>query len=321
MNAFVHRALAVLCGLGLLSSTGLGQDFGSERLEWRASLEFSSAVALMGAAVPSGSWGLGAHLEARYRLEFGSLNLTLDPGVRFGTEVRTEAGLTEAYLLVPQGEFDLGIGIERLPLEVARLSLPYSLEPLGEFGQRKGLPVIRVSWNPEGARVRLAVLEVGCSAVPVLSLRRAFGDFELEGHALYRDDRAVLGLGGSGTLGTLVFYGEVWALTNPLDWRYAFGASGSLPDGLWTLEGGYTSVLPGAAPRRSLIGSAFFSQGENVGWNFSGALFFDTDAVRGQMNLAYSVAQDEANFSSSLTAHFGPQVTVWIARIVVQLFL
>lgn len=193
------------------------QPLGLDGLETRASLTFSSGLILAGGALPVGSWGLIARLEARYTIDALSLNLTLDPAVRFGQTPMSEAGITEAYGLSRQGEFDLSLGIERLPLEVARLSLPYALEPVDALVRRRGLPDLRLSWNPEATRLRLALVVADGGLVPALSLRREFGDLELEAHALYRAGRAVFGLGGSGTLLGLVLYGEAWVITGPLE--------------------------------------------------------------------------------------------------------
>lgn len=57
---------------------------------------------------------------------------------------------------------------------------------------------MRVSWNPETTRLRLGVLDEAGQPFPVLGLRREFGGFELEAHALY-ESRPVVGLGGSGS--------------------------------------------------------------------------------------------------------------------------
>jgi hypothetical protein len=297
------------------------QTFGVEGLETRASLSFSSALALAGAALPVGSWNLIGHLEARYTLEDLSLNLALDPATIFGPQARAEAGLTEAYALYRSGEFDIEAGVERLPLEVARLSLPYALEPVDALGRRRGVPGVRLSWNPEATRLRIAILALEGGLVPSLSARREFGDFEIEAHALVRAGRATLALTGSGTLEGLVLYGEAWAITGPLEWRYALGLSGALGDALWTLEGGYTSPAPGAPPRHLALGQVALPQGEDARWTLSGGAFFDTDVVRGVSSLSYTLSNQDTDLTISLSTQFGPSSTVWTLNLQVRSFL
>lgn len=301
-----------------LTPDARAQSLGIEGLEARASLAFTSALALAGGALPVGSWGLIGHLEAKYALEALSFNLSLDPAVQFGVTTSTEAGITEAYALYRSGEFDLSAGVERLPLETARLSLPYALEPVDALGRRRGLPDLRLSWNPEATRLRLAVIVADGGLVPVLSLRREFGDLELEGHALYRAGRAVFGLGGSGTLLGLVLYGEAWAITSPFEGRYALGLSGALGDGVWTLEGGYAAYLPGTPTRNLVIGQYALPQGEASSWNFTGGLFFDPDAIRGIAGLTYAYTTDEADLSLSLGVQFGPSAPAWTLSLQVR---
>lgn len=288
----------------------LAQSFGIEGLETKLELRFTSALAINSALPPSAFWGLGAHLEARYNLEPFRLNLVLDPGVNFARQVVTDGGLTEAYALFRQGELDFSVGIERLPLEIARLTLPYSLERLSPLGNRQGRFGARVSWNPEATRIRLAVLEDSGQVMSVLSLRREFGDFELEAHGIYQGDKVIIGLGGSGTFADLVVYGEVWAIaysTYPPDWRYIFGLSGALGEGVWTLEGGYAAPSALEAVRPLLAGQLTLPQDETGSWNILGKLFFDPDALRSQMGLVYTLALDTVQLESALTAQFGPE--------------
>lgn len=279
----------------------------AQDLQTKLELRFTTALALNSAFPPSALWSLGAHLEARYTLEPFRLNLVLDPGVNFARGVTTDAGLTEAYGLYRQGELDLSLGLERLPLETARLSLPYSLEPLSPLGNRQGRFGARVSWNPEAARVRLALLEDSGQLVPVLSLRREFGDFELEAHTLYRSDRVLVGLGGSGTLDELVLYGELWALGYPTDWRYVVGLSGALGEGLWTLEAG-RAAPSGLEPVRPLLaGQLSLPQGEDASWNVLAKLLLDSDALRVQAGLGYTLSLNDLQLESALTAQIGPE--------------
>lgn len=192
----------------------------------------------MSDAFPSGiGWTLAAHLEADYALELSdfppvAINLVLDPSVRVSEEIAAEPGPTEAYARLSEGAFDVSAGIERLPLEYARLSLPFSVERTLRQGVRQGVPGARVLWYPGNYRLRAALLYQD-TPTPLISVKRAFGDFELEGFALYYD-QAVFGAGGSGLVGDLVIYGEGWLLTAPMDARGALSqATWATRYGLW----------------------------------------------------------------------------------------
>lgn len=289
----------------------------AQSLETRLELRFSSTLAISN-LLPEASWGFGIHLEARYDLSPLRFQLMLDPGVRFSRSVTSDAGLTELYALYREDELDVSAGLERLPLEVARLVLPYSLEPVGSLGSRQGRWGVRVSWNPKATRLRLAVLEEAGRLVPVLSLRRELGEFELEAHALY-PARPVLGLGGSGTLAGLVVYGEGWLLLNPWEARYALGLSGSLGESLWTLEGGYASTLPLFPARHFLAGQWILPQGEEASWNLSAYLLLD-DPLRAQLSTSYTYLLSNYELNSTLAAEFGPQPWVLVFRLTIRGF-
>jgi len=299
----LRPSLAWLLGLGLAwgCQPGLAQN-----LETRLELRFSSALAISHLPLEA-SWGLGAHLEARYDLNPLRFQLVLDPGVNFSRLVTAEAGLTELYALYRQGELDVSAGLERLPLEVARLSLPFGLEPLSSLGNRQGRWGARVSWNPEASRLRLAVLEEAGRWLPVLSLRREFGDFELEAHALY-PARWVLGLGGSGTVAELVIYGEGWLLLEPLEARYALGLSSSLGEGVWTLEGGYAGLLPLQPAGYFLAGQVLLPQ-EEASWVLQAQLRLD-DPARWLLSVRYTLGQPDLELSTGLSAQGGPTPTL-----------
>lgn len=191
---------------------------------------------------------LRLHLAAEARPGPLRLRATLDPALRLSgagaADAVFELGLSEAYLLWPSSALDLSAGLERLPLETARLSVPYRLEPLSEGGQPLGLLGVRASVYLNAWRLRPAVLyraqdDQGGAA---LSVRRDFGGFELEAQASYLARRAALGLGGSGLAGETVVYGEAWLLSGPWEARGALGASGYLGPALWSAELAYTPL-------------------------------------------------------------------------------
>jgi len=309
----------LLCGL-LLAPTQ-AQSLGLEGLQTKVELDFSSALAL-NAAPPLGSvnWMLASRLELHYTLKPLQLNVVLQPGVEFGQPVITDAGLSEAYGLLRLDTLDLSAGVERIPLEYARLSLPYSLEPVSPLGNRLGLLGLRASWNPENTRLRLGLLQNAQGWFGLLSLHREFDNFELEAQALAPSGRPTFGLGGSATIENLVLYGEVWALTNPTEWRYALGLSGSLGDGLWTLEGGNAAPAAGQAVRHLLAGQITLPQDQDSSWNLLAQLWFDPDALRGQLGLGFTTGSSDTQLSVSAGAQIGPQPPALTLKIALSFF-
>ena len=189
---------------------------------------------------------LRGHLEADYAIDPLDFRLVLDPAVLVTSAGMDSAfvdpGLTEAFALYRLDNIDFSAGLERLPLETARLSVPFRLEPVNRLGQPLGLLGVRANVYLEDWRVRPALLyrtqddHLG----GVVSVRREFASFDLEAHLLYLNGFTV-GLGGSGLVGDIVVYGEAWLLTNPWDGRGALGASGFVGDLLWTLEAAYAA--------------------------------------------------------------------------------
>lgn len=305
---------AWLVGLLLLSSA-LAQSF-----ELRYKLEFASGLALSQAFPANANWSLAGHLNGRYTLENTTLNLVLNPSLGLTHQAQADWGLSELSGSLRQDPWLWSVGLERLALETARLSLPFSLEATTPLGERSGLWGLRTQWSAEATRWRLGLLFKDGEPLALLSLRQAFTTFELEGHALYRHNQVLLGLGGSGTNFGLVMYGEVWALAYPPDWRYAFGLSGNLEGGLWTLEGGYASPLPQTPPRRLLAGSVAWSAGQDSAWNLLGWLFLDADALRAQLAASHTLSLSDAELISSIAGQFGPAPTLWAIGVRVRVF-
>ena len=208
---------------------------------------------------------LRGRLEAEYEFNSDlSAFLVLDPSVSTdGTseELTTDEGLTELYALYRLGEVDITAGLERLPLETARLNVPFSIatkeeqnpgnDPKGFF---KGIWGARAAWYPGDYRLRSAIYYKNERLNSVVSIRRNFGEFELEVHGVYSENFS-FGLSGSGLIGDIVVYGESWLLVNapqannPTEdettVRAALGATSYWGDALWTIEGAY---IPAAIP-------------------------------------------------------------------------
>ena len=235
----------ILLTLALVSSS-FSQPY------YRGEIEFALDSSLS-AAVPSPTGlTLAGHLEAGYNLALDSpvaFNLVLDPSVRASRAVTTEPGLNELYAAVTYGDLDLSAGVERLPLETARLSVPYSVETVGVRGVRHGVAGVRGvfyrgDWRVRGAALYRAVAgrDFIEHVTPLVSVRKTFSSFDLEAHALYQNG-LVAGLGGSGLLGGVVVYGEAWLLTQPLEGRGVLGLNGNIASGTWTLEGAYVTPV------------------------------------------------------------------------------
>jgi hypothetical protein len=115
----------------------------------------------------------------------------------------------------------------------------------------------------------------------------------------------VLGLSGSGTVAGVVVYGEGWALFDPFEARYALGLSGSLGEGLWTLEGGYAS-FPSLLPLGPfLAGQWTLPLGEEALWNLSTYLLLD-GPVRPVLSARYAQSRPDAELSLTLSLQLGP---------------
>jgi len=115
------------------------------------------------------------------------------------------------------------------------------------------------------------------------------------------------GLGGSGLLGALVVYGEVWSLSDPQAWRYAAGICGSVPDGLWTVEYGDASEAAGAPPRHQVAAQWVRRYGPDVALTVEGRLFADPDAYRGSVSFELTRAVGNLEYTASLLARLGPE--------------
>jgi len=307
---------------------------------------------------------LSSRLELNTRLTFGASDIDLlavsEPSVRFdsaetllsdGTTeqnfVDINLGLSEAYGLTTRGAFDVSVGLERLPLEYARLSVPLNLEPVLAENVRRGLLGARVNYFSGDYRVLGGLFydglypdssdELGAFA----SVRRSFGEFELEGFGVYAGE-PIVGVGGSGIvqglgfLEDIVVYGEAWWLFDSEQARATVGATGNPAFGAWTLELAY--LVPG-------LGSVKFAGADDGAGNFittdprpavlaqidwpidaenslavSGASFFDDDGTRGQVSVIYNNLGFDDQLTASVTVLEGPEPLVVVGSVGVRYF-
>jgi hypothetical protein len=284
----------------------------------RTELEWSTFGTMLAGSSPI-ILSIGAvHFDMRLSSGTSALVLRLDPGVLAGPAALSSSGLTEAYVERRSPRFDLQVGVERLPLETARLAVPFLIEPVDNLGTRQGLLGARLNWYPDRAtRLRVALLDDAGRVHPAASLRRAFGSFEVEAHALgFGVGRTALGVGASGLAHNLVVYGEVWALTAPSDTRYAAGISGSIPDGLWTVEISRGQALVGAlarlqlaeAPvRLQLAGQVVRRFGEDFTVTGTASVFSTPDPYRALATVELTKTAGDATYTLALGAVVGPQ--------------
>ena len=275
----------------------------------RTELELGTIATGGAGGPPVIQWKAAAHIDARFTVGPAAFVLTLDPGILLDGPSQSSTGLTEAYLQYRRLPFDLRVGVERMPLETARLTLPFSIEPVDVVGNRLGWLGARLLWYPNpSTRVRLALIEDAGRMLPAASLRHEFPSFEVEAHVLsISGARTAYGAGVSGLVGDLVVYGELWTLTSPSESRYALGVSGSFADGIWTIEGGYAAALPGAAPRLQLAGQIAYRLTEDLTVTGTSRIFSDPDALRGQAVLQLSWAAGNTEYSVSLATLLGPE--------------
>jgi hypothetical protein len=268
---------------------------------------------------------LKSHLEGDLTFDDSGLYLVLDPtlSVDDKSELKGDLGLTEAYGRFQVGDIDVSIGLERLPLETARLSVPFSLSEVSSDdvsadspkGSLVGLWSARVLWYPGDYRFRLASFyrtddeQFGVA----LSAKRFFGDFELEATAIY-DNHFIFGLNGSGLLGDVVVYGETWLLLNmPITdgaettFRGLFGATGYLSDSLWTLEAGYFPSFGTTSSYPQILAQWQLLQ-DSTTWSAGGGAGLQNEQIVGLLAVSIGVSEDNIstmfNLNSQMSADF-----------------
>lgn len=194
--------------------------------------------------IPAGSSAWWATVTAEPRL-------TLDP-VGDGERVTGSAGLTEAVVGVRFDIADFYVGRLNLPLETARLTLPYTLTPPDRAGRRPGITGARTDVYLGSSRLQLAAVRVADEWAPLIGVRHAALGWEATAHLLRRGNDLVAGAGWSGLVGSTVVYGEGWSVSGEPGLRYSLGATGYMGDLLWTAEIARAAFVPGAEAEGSL---------------------------------------------------------------------
>lgn len=280
-------------------------------------------------------------------VRFDSAETFLPDGTSEQDFVSVNLGLSEMYGLTTRGAFDVSAGLERLPLEYARLSVPLNLEPVLAENVRRGLLGARANYFSGDYRVRGGLFydglyegvsdELGGFA----SVRRSFGEFELEGFGVYAGE-PIVGMGGSGIvqglgfLEDIVVYGEAWWLFDARQARASVGATGNPSFGAWTLELAY--LVPGLGsvkfegaddgagnvlttePRPAVLAQIDWPIDSEHSLTVSGASFFDDDGTRGQVSVIYSNLGFDDQLTASVTVLEGPEPLAVVGSVGVRYF-
>lgn len=200
-----------------------------------------------------GRWWASLALEPRARVDFtagggGGSGGGSGGGAGSTPAVDGSVSVTEALVAYRAGAVDLYAGRVTLPVETARLTVPYTLTPPDERGRRIGLEGVRADLYVGSNRLQLAAVRLSGRWTPVAALRHASAGWEVSGRLLVEEDGLAAGVGWSGLIGEVVAYGEIWRVPGEADPRYSAGASGYVGDGLWTAELARAPLLPMTGP-------------------------------------------------------------------------
>ncbi len=232
-------------------------------------------------------------------------------------------GLQEALLRVRVGDLDVSAGLERWPLGEMRLAPVVALDARMEGGEPRGLLGARVTAFLHPWRVRLGVAApTRDDLVPgrwggVASVRLDADAATVEAHA-FATERPGVGLTASGTVSSLVLFGEAWLLADPWDGRGGVGGSGYAGDVLWTVEGAWApedgALRRSARPAVRASGSVPVGRdgslevGVGAAWP-SSARAADTRAVVLDAAVAWTIDRPEATATVRPTVRHGDGVT------------
>jgi len=269
---------------------------------------------------------IGMNLDFAYELNDLTLKLIMEPNATLDSSGNgsLDAGLREVYASYRFDDIDFSIGLERLPLEAARLSVPFSItnaldvsDPNELKGFFDGIWSARATLYLDDNQLRLATFyrEEQERIGAVLSLKRFFDDFDAQAIIVY-DDYFAFGLNGSTLLADIVWYGESWYLldaptvqqdSTESSLRALLGATGYLDDGLWTIEAGYmpSQFSPTSIPQ--LLAQYQLPQ-DAVTWTInSGIGYVDSDTINGiagLLSVNSTLLEDDNTASATLSTIF-----------------
>lgn len=264
----------------------------------------------------AGEWHIAANPALRWNVTEGSL---LSRGAWQIAAEPWDPALEEAYLAVRWGAWVASAGRERLPLEVARLGLPFSVEPVAPGGLRLGRWGARIVGSSRATRLRVAALEEAGRVLSALSLRWQAGALELEGHALLTGEglQVTAGATASGLVRQVVVYGEVWHVP---EWRFVGGLSGFWKGALWTMEGGRAMPASGQPVRWLIAAQLAWQQDASRAWSLTQYAFFDPDGMRAQLAVGQTLAAGSHDARLFVSLNLGPEPPSWSAGATYRLY-
>ncbi|GEM_PF-1990166 len=169
-----------------------------------------------------------------------------------GAATSGSVAVAGAYAATRLWAADVYVGRFALPLETARLVVPYTLAPLDAAGRRPGVDGVRADVYTGPGKLQLAAVQSGGTWKALFGWRRALVGWDAFVNVLWQEQELVVGAGASGLAGPVVLYGEAWRVPGEPGLRYSVGATGYAGDLLWTAElarapfpSGATSGAPG----------------------------------------------------------------------------
>lgn len=266
----------------------------------------------------------GMHLDFSYELNDLTLKLLMEPNATLDSTGAgaLKNGLREVYASYRFDDVDFSIGLERLPLEAARLGVPFSItnaldiqNPNDLKGFFDGIWAARSTWYLDDSQLRLAAFyrEQQERIGAVLSVKQFFDSFDAQAIIVY-DDYFALGLNGSTLIEDIVLYGESWFFldapvnnTRENSVRALLGVTGYLDSALWTVEAGYMPSQFSTTSIPQLLAQYQLPQDATT-WTINAGLgYVDTDTVSGIAGLVSinsSFVEDDTVAGATLSTQF-----------------
>jgi len=219
-------------------------------------------------------WRAVATVEPRVVADLGSTGQGTTLSVA-GTELAaTDLVVTEAYAAFRFPAADLWVGRFPLPLETARLTLPFTMTPYDEAGRRPGSDGVRADVYFPSGRLHLAAVRQRDRWTPLIGWRQQLAGWEATAYVLSRGEGLAVGAGASGLVGSTVVYGEAWRLPGEDGLRGTVGATWYWREMLWTAElarAGFPSAgAPGSGATPMLQAAFQLAYAPRPGWTVTG---------------------------------------------------
>lgn len=251
-RGIVTKPLAIAWMAAFLFSLvlGLGHRAAAAHVDIRGSIEAAVHFQRSAEMDPSVTGVVAGRMDMRTSFDRWLASLTLEPRAQAGLAGESGSpagsiGAIEGFVGYQADIGDFFVGRVSLPIETARLTLPYTLTPPDETGRRRGMEGARADLYLGASRLQVAAVREGDRWTPLAALRHAFSGWEATGHLLLHERGPAAGVGWSGLAGSTVVYGEAWSVPDEPRLRYSIGASGYLGDTFWTGELARAPFVPG----------------------------------------------------------------------------